>query len=440
MDSLTNHHRPSPNTSSSNSSTSSSTSPRPTTTTTIQQQHQLPSPRPINRSESINPYPTTFVQADTSSFKQVVQMLTGSPKPDPSTTTKTHNNIPPIKSIIPKKQSFKLYERRNSLKHNFKINPLINPNPNYPNPNSNNTYYSAFSPRKQQEILSPSILDFPSLVLSPVTPLIHDPFDRSGSGLINSDRLAEEKAIKDKGFYFHRSPATTPRGESPRLLPLFPVTSPRSFAPSSHGGSRIHSQIKTGSLKFTIKGFSFVCQANSSGGRNDDRNSFSRNQKQRNNLNNRQKEIVKLFWKVQAQLRERAAIKGKKKNPISESRKAAKDGEAVDSLRKLLRKHSVEQDKKKENSTLSFDQLEQNGPNDEDKIFNILSSNSRVEDQGSELEHIIAEYELKPALDINAESAVVVKNESGYWIDEYEEESDEWALLEGFECHENGGT
>ncbi|KAM7278325.1 hypothetical protein ACFE04_005459 [Oxalis oulophora] len=29
-------------------------------------------------------------------------MLTGSPKPDP--TTKTHNNIPPIKSIIPKKK------------------------------------------------------------------------------------------------------------------------------------------------------------------------------------------------------------------------------------------------------------------------------------------------------------------------------------------------
>ncbi|CAN1827631.1 VQ motif-containing protein 4 [Linum perenne] len=40
----------------------------------------LPSPRPIARSDSANSYPTTFVQADTSLFKQVVQMLTGSPK------------------------------------------------------------------------------------------------------------------------------------------------------------------------------------------------------------------------------------------------------------------------------------------------------------------------------------------------------------------------
>ncbi|CAN1280846.1 VQ motif-containing protein 4 [Linum perenne] len=144
-------------------------------------------------------------------------MLTGSPKcaaaaaspqPDPN------HAIPPIKSIPKRNQSsgFKLYERRNSLK-NLKINPL--------------------NPRKP-EILSPSILDFPSLVLSPVTPLIHDPFDRSGSGnnssmMVESAAAAdEEKAIKEKGFYLHASPATTPReAEPPRLLPLFPVTSPR---------------------------------------------------------------------------------------------------------------------------------------------------------------------------------------------------------------------
>ncbi|CAN1280834.1 VQ motif-containing protein 4 [Linum perenne] len=181
----------------------------------------LPSPNSTSssssRSDSANPYPTTFVQADTSSFKQVVQMLTGSPKcaaaaaspqPDPN------HKIPPIKSIPKRNQSsgFKLYERRNSLK-NLKINPL---NPFLP------------------EILSPSILDFPSLVLSPVTPLIHDPFDRSGSGnnssmMVESAAAAdEEKAIKEKGFYLHASPATTPReAEPPRLLPLFPVTSPR---------------------------------------------------------------------------------------------------------------------------------------------------------------------------------------------------------------------
>ncbi|XP_038882910.1 VQ motif-containing protein 4-like [Benincasa hispida] len=184
----------------------------------------------INRSDSTNPYPTTFVQADTSSFKQVVQMLTGSPEtakqvstPDPP--SKSH--IPPIKSI-PKRQhsSFKLYERRNAL-HNLQIiNPVF--------------ASSVSSPRNihnHPEILSPSMLDFPSLVLSPVTPLIPDPFGRSqplnsdpannvncsNSGL---DEDAEAKAIREKGFYLHPSPATTPRESEPQLLPLFPITSP----------------------------------------------------------------------------------------------------------------------------------------------------------------------------------------------------------------------
>ncbi|CAK7350574.1 unnamed protein product [Dovyalis caffra] len=262
---------PSPTSHSSSSSSNSNSNSSSTTTTTttnnvalnnnINHHPPLPSPKPISRSESTNPYPTTFVQADTSSFKQVVQMLTGSPKPTSTTTTttttpntsqpdsspKTHN-IPPIKSIPKRNQSsgFKLYERRNSLK-NLKINPL---NPIFAQPSS------GFSPRKP-EILSPSILDFPSLVLSPVTPLIPDPFDRSGSAkyancfspmnnnnnnnsnddsnndknnVVNGDVMdtdAEEKAIKERGFYLHPSPGSTPRETEPRLLPLFPVTSPR---------------------------------------------------------------------------------------------------------------------------------------------------------------------------------------------------------------------
>ncbi|CAN6683364.1 unnamed protein product [Malus baccata var. baccata] len=230
---------PSPNSHSSNSSTSSSNNNRhlnggaPPTTPTPHP------PVPYTRSETANPYPTTFVQADTSSFKQVVQMLTGSSetakqassKPASDPHPKTH--IPPIKSTPTKQQSgsgFKLYERRNSLK-NLRINPLI--------PVSSSAA-SGFSPRNP-EILSPSILDFPALVLSPVTPLIPDPFDRSGApsygpnpnGCSNLNREAEEKAIKEKGFYFHPSPSTTPRESEPRLLPLFPTTSPRAASGSS---------------------------------------------------------------------------------------------------------------------------------------------------------------------------------------------------------------
>ncbi|KAF8364904.1 hypothetical protein HHK36_033114 [Tetracentron sinense] len=111
-------------------------------------------PKPIFRSETIA-YPTFFIQADSSSFKQVVQMLTGSSE---ASKQSSKSVIPPIKTGS-KKQVFKLYERRNSLK-NLKISPLM------PGLVQN----SGFFPRKP-EILSPSLLDFPSLVLSPVTPL-----------------------------------------------------------------------------------------------------------------------------------------------------------------------------------------------------------------------------------------------------------------------------
>ncbi|KAE9591728.1 hypothetical protein Lal_00038831 [Lupinus albus] len=185
-------------------------------------------PQPIIRSDSTNPYPTTFVQADTSSFKQVVQMLTGSSETakqasssasSPSTRTgnPTHHNIP-YPQIKKNQTGFKLYERRKSLNH-LKLNPL---NPVF------STHNSVYSPRKPEN-LPPSILDFPSLLLSPVTPLIPDPFDPTR--LISE---AEEKGIKEKGFFLHPSlKPPTPRDSEPRLLPLFPTTSPRASGFSS---------------------------------------------------------------------------------------------------------------------------------------------------------------------------------------------------------------
>ncbi|CAI9088675.1 OLC1v1023077C1 [Oldenlandia corymbosa var. corymbosa] len=202
--------------------------------------HQIPTPpatpKPVSRSE-VNPYPTTFVQADTTTFKQVVQMLTGSsetakqasPSSDPQQHSNNNNNkgcsIPPIKTGQ-KKQGFKLYERRNSLKNGLMISPLV---PGFHH-HQNST---SFSPRKPPEILSPSILDFPSLKLSPVTPLNEDTFSKSSSPLLGNSS-EEEKAIAEKKFYLHPSPrTTTPRDSEPQLLPLFPVTSPRVSSGSS---------------------------------------------------------------------------------------------------------------------------------------------------------------------------------------------------------------
>lgn len=221
---------PSPNSHSSNTSSSSSSSnhnglPHPSPPAT-------PAPVPVTRSEPNITYPTTFVQADSSSFKQVVQMLTGSSetakhavavssRPDPP-----KNPIPPIKTGPRKEKASKLYERRNSLK-NFKISPLI--------PGLLNHLGYSGSARKPgtPEVLSPSMLNFPSLTLSPVTPLIPDPFIRSPhthsgfSPSVDIDMEAENKAIAHKGFYLHPSPSNTPRDSEPRLLPLFPVASPR---------------------------------------------------------------------------------------------------------------------------------------------------------------------------------------------------------------------
>lgn len=181
---------------------------------------ETPSPNTTKRPDPNNPYPTTFVQADTSSFKKVVQMLTGSSETTkqtrPDSTTK--NLIPPIKTGQNKKPS-KLYERRNSFKP-FKISPLI---PGFTNGFSG-------SPRKPTtpEILSPGMLNFPSLVLSPVTPLVPDLFTPVTRDDPNLNVEAEDKAIAKKGFYLHPSPANTPRRDSePRLLSLFPVTSRR---------------------------------------------------------------------------------------------------------------------------------------------------------------------------------------------------------------------
>ncbi|XP_073036973.1 VQ motif-containing protein 4-like [Primulina eburnea] len=217
---------PSPNSHSSNSSNgflhhyTSPNSPRP--------------PQPITRSEPNNPYPTTFVQADTTSFKKVVQMLTGSSETArmASRPDSVRSPIPPIKTAAKKdKSASKLYERRSSLR-NFKISPL---GPGLANTRPGVLAGNSGTPRTgTPEILSPSILDLPSLVLSPVTPLIPDPFNRSPinvqMAVVNSDNIdveAEEKAIKEKSFYLHQSPINTPRDSEPRLLPLFPVTSPR---------------------------------------------------------------------------------------------------------------------------------------------------------------------------------------------------------------------
>jgi hypothetical protein len=237
---------PSSSTSSSSpSSAAASPSPRHQQQQQQQQQHKHqpvpPSPKPVPRIIDTTPFPTTFVQADTANFKQVVQRLTGSDTPSPAQNKPAkghghghHHHHHGGLAGGPKKPAFKLYERRIG-KNNLKmIAPLA----------MAAAAAAGASPRKLgPEVLSPSVLDFPSLALgSPVTPLVADPFNRSPASASASPgeegEAAERVAIARKGFFLHPSPRAA---EPPRLLPLFPVTSPR-MAPSPAAAAAAPSQ------------------------------------------------------------------------------------------------------------------------------------------------------------------------------------------------------
>lgn len=193
---------------------------------------------------------------------------------------------------------------------------------------------------------------------------------------------------------------------------------------SSRFQYRFHSQASIGPLRCASVGSSYVCKASSNNGyrRNPDfsrqnRHGFSRGRNRQNeerdsfenledsdilsskngpylSLSNsakfqataapgpREKEIVELFRKVQAQLRERAAAKEEKKTESMQGQR--KDNETVDSLLKLLRKHSTEQAKRSSGSGNSkefvFDQQVQNGQYNRGKSGRLFDSNSSVKD------------------------------------------------------------
>nr|VDC79795.1 unnamed protein product [Brassica rapa] len=91
----------------------------------------------------------------------------------------------------------------------------------------------------------------------------------------------------------------------------------------------------------------------------------------------REKEIVDLFRKVQAQLRARAAAKKEDKKTEEASKgQGGKETETVDSLLKLLRKHSGEQSKKNVSNFDSEKQLQVDDDDDDDAERQVHSSNN----------------------------------------------------------------
>ncbi|XP_004506959.1 VQ motif-containing protein 11 [Cicer arietinum] len=172
---------------------------------------------------------TTFVQADPSNFRSVVQKLTGASQ-DPSAqklpltlpsrlTAQAHRPPPPTETIMgPKKPNFKLHERRSK-----KLQLNVSETPTMMFHNNNNIMMMMMMNNNNN--INRSVV-----MASPVSPLEF----YYGNGPISPyeevEEKDEEKVIAEKGFYLHPSPrASTP----PELLPLFPLHSPSSQPSSS---------------------------------------------------------------------------------------------------------------------------------------------------------------------------------------------------------------
>ncbi|KAL4325151.1 hypothetical protein GQ457_11G003250 [Hibiscus cannabinus] len=194
---------------------------------------------------------------------------------------------------------------------------------------------------------------------------------------------------------------------------------------SSHSDHKICTQVKIRSLKCSTRRISVVCRAGSSGHRRNpdfsrQRHGFrgrNRQNEERENIESidesemisskngpllslsgstkfqataapgpREKEIVELFRKVQAKLREKAEVKEDKRTEASKGK--GKESETVDSLLKLLRKHSVEQGKKKNSNgnsrDLNLDDPEVNGSSNEDKSFSFFGPEDRARSETKE--------------------------------------------------------
>ncbi|CAD5320013.1 unnamed protein product [Arabidopsis thaliana] len=98
----------------------------------------------------------------------------------------------------------------------------------------------------------------------------------------------------------------------------------------------------------------------------------------------RMKEIVELFKKVQVQLRARAAAKKEEKKTEEASKgQGGKESETVDSLLKLLRKHSGEQSKKQVSNFNSEKQLQRDDDASERQNHSSSRFDSRNKDHNA---------------------------------------------------------
>ncbi|KAG5000873.1 hypothetical protein JHK87_021945 [Glycine soja] len=168
---------------------------------------------------------TTFVQADPSNFRAVVQKLTGA-SDDPSApklpltlpsrlaAAQSHHRPAVGGEVIgPKKPNFKLHERRNAAAKKLDL----------PIDRAMSMMMMTSPTSSVIRNRTPTTLENMNMMMmmmgSPVSPL---EFVARGSPRTPHEE-EEERAIAEKGFYLHPSPRAS---QPPELLPLFPLHSP----------------------------------------------------------------------------------------------------------------------------------------------------------------------------------------------------------------------
>ncbi|CAA0833979.1 VQ motif-containing protein 31 [Striga hermonthica] len=175
---------------------------------------------------------TTFVQADSTCFRDLVQRLTG-----PSGNQAQAQVQAPVKSPAPKPTQ-KLHERRKYSKPKIEIAKLgdfqdhqslqskMATSPNMLFGGSPQGGFGAFSTSPSSSVMMLSLPN--SLQASPIsTPVGSSNKRASPSNELELNPGEEEKAIKEKRFYLHPSPRSKPRlAPDPELLTLFPLASP----------------------------------------------------------------------------------------------------------------------------------------------------------------------------------------------------------------------
>ncbi|BBM98774.1 hypothetical protein MPTK1_1g16140 [Marchantia polymorpha subsp. ruderalis] len=202
--------------------------------------------QPTQLAEEHHIVATTFVQADVNNFRELVQKLTGGPpSPLPTTPTSELSNGKEATSTPSRREPI---PGRPEPERIMSVKPVGGPGPQ-------RTSTAKLFERRQnakklevKQLMGPHILKRTiSPALSPVSPLTNDVFSEQSSGATSPLGYMGYSPVPRPSFDLEQPPTATspsfdlnsgiiqlelerPRNSEPRLLPLFPLHSPRSLS------------------------------------------------------------------------------------------------------------------------------------------------------------------------------------------------------------------